>query len=394
MFTPSSVRSIAPPIATYKVENASELARHIQICSREKISGRLDVSVSGTQAPLWSLFFHAGYLTWMAGELHPLRRWNRQLSQHCPHLAVADQATERPPNWDYGALVKQVKQGKIPPGKLAAIVGGNTSELLFDVIQTSEQPRPRTEMQLAYSKIPQDLIISPQISLQADQAWQQAQKAWAIWQQADLVGFSPNLAPIIWNEEGLRQQTSLLAYHNLSALADGSWTLRDLAVKLNQPLMPLTQSIMPYVNEGTMGLTLVDDISFQVKPRTGALIAYIDDSRFDSTTMGRILAAAGYRFINIRDSIQALPMLLEHKPDLIFLDLLMPVANGYEVCAQIRRISAFQDIPVVILTSSDGIVDRVRAKLVGASGFLAKPIEAAKVLSALHQYLPVDALSA
>jgi two-component system, chemotaxis family, response regulator PixG len=390
MFTPSSVRSIEPPIATYNVENTSELAKHIQICSREKISGRLDLSVPGSQEPMWSLFFHLGCLTWSAGELHPLRRWNRQLYQHCPHLAADDRATERPQNWDYSALVNQVKQGSIPAGKLAAIVGGNILELLFDVIQASQQPRQRSELHLAYSKLPQDLMISPQVSIQADQAWQQAEKAWAIWKQAGLVGFSPNLAPIIWNEEGLRQQTSLLAYHNLSALADGSWTLRDLAVKLNQPLLPLTQSIMPYVNEGTMGLTLVDDISFQVNPGTGSLIAYIDDSRFDSAMMGRILAPAGYRFINIRDSMQALPMLLEHKPDLIFLDLLMPVANGYEVCAQIRRVSALKNTPVIILTSSDGIVDRVRAKIVGSSGFLAKPIEPVKVLSALRQYLSVS----
>ncbi len=391
MFTPLSVRSIDPPIAIYKVENASELTKHIQMCSREKISGRLDLTVPNAQTPMWSLFFHLGCLTWTAGETHPLRRWNRQLSQHYPQLAADIQSRERPPDWDYGALVNQVKQGKIPSGKLAAIVGGNILEQLFDVIQTSQQPQPALAMQLAYSKVPQGLLTPAPISLQADQAWQQAGRAWELWQQADLVNFSPNLAPTIWDEAGLRQRTSPVVYHNLSTLADGRLTLRDLAIKLNQPLVLLTQSIMPYVNDGLMGLTLVDDISFPVKSTTSALIAYIDDSRFDSATMGRILAPAGYRFINIRDSMQALPMLLEHKPDLIFLDLLMPVANGYEVCAQIRRISAFKDTPVIILTSSDGIVDRVRAKLVGSSGFLAKPIEAAKVLATLQQYLPVSA---
>jgi CheY-like chemotaxis protein len=86
--------------------------------------------------------------------------------------------------------------------------------------------------------------------------------------------------------------------------------------------------------------------------------------------------------------VKALPILLEHKPDLIFLDLVMPIANGYEICAQIRRVSAFKDTPVIILTSNDGIVDRVRAKMVGSSGFLAKPIEPDKVLATLQRYLP------
>ena len=85
--------------------------------------------------------------------------------------------------------------------------------------------------------------------------------------------------------------------------------------------------------------------------------------------------------------MQALPLLLQHKPDAIFLDLVMPVANGYEICAQIRRISLFKNTPVIILTGNDGIVDRVRAKIVGATDFLPKPILAQKVLAALLKHL-------
>jgi chemotaxis family two-component system response regulator PixG len=121
---------------------------------------------------------------------------------------------------------------------------------------------------------------------------------------------------------------------------------------------------------------------------TGSLIAHIDDSHSDSLKMGNILAQAGYRFINVQDPVTALPMLLEYKPSLIFLDLVMPIANGYEICTQIRRVSAFKNTPVIILTGNDGIVDRVRAKMVGSSGFLAKPITAEKVLKILQKHLP------
>jgi len=117
-------------------------------------------------------------------------------------------------------------------------------------------------------------------------------------------------------------------------------------------------------------------------------VACIDDSRIDSLAMHKILTEAGYRCLNIHDPVQALPMLLENKPDLIFLDLVMPIANGYEVCAQIRRVSMLKDTPVIILTSNDGIVDRVRAKMVGSSGFLAKPINSEKVLNMLRMHLP------
>ncbi|MBW4633723.1 MAG: response regulator [Iphinoe sp. HA4291-MV1] len=120
----------------------------------------------------------------------------------------------------------------------------------------------------------------------------------------------------------------------------------------------------------------------------GCLIAYIDDSQSDSLIMGDILTKAGYRFINVQDPVTALPILLEHKPSLIFLDLVMPIANGYEICSRIRRVSTFRNTPVIILTNNDGIIDRVRAKIVGSSGFLAKPITTEKILKILKRYLP------
>ena len=104
--------------------------------------------------------------------------------------------------------------------------------------------------------------------------------------------------------------------------------------------------------------------------------------------MAQIIQTAGYRYVNIADPLQALPQLLELKPQLIFLDLVMPFANGYELCAQIRRISAFRATPIVIVTNNDGIADRVRAKVVGASGFLGKPIRQKQVLKVLQKYIP------
>ncbi|MEO0869229.1 MAG: response regulator, partial [Cyanobacteria bacterium J06642_11] len=65
--------------------------------------------------------------------------------------------------------------------------------------------------------------------------------------------------------------------------------------------------------------------------------------------------------------------------------LVMPIANGYEVCAQIRRISAFKNTPVIIVTANDGLADRVRAKVVGASGFMSKPINEKRVLKVLKK---------
>ncbi|MUG97520.1 response regulator [Scytonema sp. UIC 10036] len=139
----------------------------------------------------------------------------------------------------------------------------------------------------------------------------------------------------------------------------------------------------------TPQLELIPPSAGRLQPgKESPLIAYIDDSRSDSLKMTYILTKSGYRCITIQESVSALTTLLENKPSLIFLDLVMPIANGYEICAQIRRVSALNNIPIIIVTSNDGIVDRVRAKMAGSSGFLAKPIAIEKVLKILQKHLP------
>ena len=112
----------------------------------------------------------------------------------------------------------------------------------------------------------------------------------------------------------------------------------------------------------------------------------IDDSSTVCTRMKQIITGEGSRFFGIQDPMKAIPSLLKNQPDLIFLDLMMPIVNGYELCAQIRRISQAKRIPIVILTGKDGLIDRVRSKVVGANDFIAKPVNQQQVLSILRKY--------
>ena len=75
------------------------------------------------------------------------------------------------------------------------------------------------------------------------------------------------------------------------------------------------------------------------------------------------------------------------KYDLVFLDVMMPNTHGYEICSQLRKAPSFRTTPIVILTGNDGIVDQVRARLVGASDFLNKPVDAGRVLSVISKHL-------
>lgn len=99
------------------------------------------------------------------------------------------------------------------------------------------------------------------------------------------------------------------------------------------------------------------------------------------------MTQAGYRFVGINDDMRAIATLLAKKPDLIFLDLVMPNTNGYEICSQLRKISAFRNTPIIILTGNDTVIDRVRTKMVGCTDFLGKPVDSQTVLDTITKYL-------
>jgi CheY-like chemotaxis protein len=416
----------------HNLVSTEKLAKQIQSCVKDHFTGRLEVK--NTQfLQFWSLYFYQGSLIWAASSVHSIRRFHRQMSLHCPELPINTvvESGSDTVDWEYKFLAKLVKQGKIQWEQMAAVIEGQITEILVDLLQQSEL-ESRSIMPLTYRRIPKSTIDSTTkdstrlVLIATVHPWLQAKHAWEAWRQAGLKDYSPNLAPVIRQAKELRQQIPAVAYHKLILLADGNWTLRDLAVKLKKNLLLLTQSIIPYIDQGSIRLIEVDDITQSFQPKlsttnvshrgeigrwkdsqkdaesekkslsplhplpapTTPLIACIDDSKNDSLIMNHILTEAGYQCINIQDPVKALLILLKRKPELIFLDLIMPVVNGYEICSQIRRTSVFKDIPVIILTNNDGIVDRVRAKVVGASGFLAKPIKVEKVLKIIGKHLP------
>lgn len=418
-----------------------DLATKLMACESEQFTGRLDLKIEDTYKPQWRLYFSGGNLFWCTSQVHPVRRLERQLLRHCPQLASDHQTlvnlrTAAVELWsnqqrcsEYDALTIAVKQEKIHWEQMAVVVEGNIIEILFDIIQWIERLRYRSGDRLSYQQVAQNTKETMLVLMSTEQAWRQAMKVWEAWQRAGLSNICPNLAPKIVKTEELQKQTSPRVYQNLISLANGTQSFRDLAVKLNRNLLLLTQPIVPYIQKGIIQLIEIENLisnaekitiknslekeqkNQEVKennavfppvnptakllatPSNSPLIACIDDSRIDSLTMSQILTQAGYRCINIQDPVQALVQLLEKKPDLIFLDLIMPVANGYEICAQIRRVSVLKDTPVIILTSNDGIVDRVRAKMVGSSGFLAKPINSDKVLTTLQKHLLISSTS-
>lgn len=375
--------------------SASQLTTQFQTAAKSHFSGKLDFSAADGRQ--WSLYFRLGRLIWTASSEHRFRRWHRLLKQFCPTIqprSLRLREKDFPFYWEYLVLSVLFKRQHIRREQAIALIQAVACEVLFDLLHAGEQV---TESGCVYSK--QEEFSDPIAPFNAEQILLQVQQELNGWYKAGLVHYSPNAVPVIKRPDELKRCVSAKTYQTLTTLINGNATLRDLARATGQELLNLTRVLAPHFQRDLIGLNQIPDLPGPgntgspepsgVTPDPKApLIVCIDDSPTVCQVMEGIIQSAGYRYFSIEDSVHALPLLLEKKPSLIFLDLVMPIASGYEICAQIRRISVFKTIPIVILTGKDGIIDRVRAKVAGASDFVAKPVDAAKVLEIVRQHVP------
>ena len=528
--------------------------------------------VTAHEGAKWYIYFLLGRVVWAQASKRFFRTWKRHITIHSPVLSeqIKNPASLYYEYWNYAALSRLVKLKQFPRTQFIKIVEDCVAEVLFDILQATAW-QYKEFGGLSIEMQPTEAGNMPFIMLENLQSYQKAQQSWQQWEQAELTKISPNWAPVIKNIDTLKEQTSLQTFQTLSSFANGEHTIRDLAIKVKQPIIPIARSIRPYVIKKLLSFTEIPDVvenahqGFhlelieiqqpsigsetdespvgkalpEVQPtevetteqkelenkeleleaapeltapestekaptvdskkeevpaeklpaklhtektpkekasieqattekqpsesetrvneskeeesaarelvgnasdkktitqpspspaqtsnqKAAALktasppveetqlkandsktrklkdrkrkarrsnltkVVYVDDSPSDSRTMSAIVTKIGYQYFNIPDPLQALPRLIELKPKLIFLDLVMPIANGYEVCAQIRRVTAFKKTPVIIVTSNDGIADRVRARIVGASGFMGKPIQEKKVQKIFKKHL-------
>lgn len=119
----------------------------------------------------------------------------------------------------------------------------------------------------------------------------------------------------------------------------------------------------------------------------GALILLIDDSATVRSAAEKILRAAGYRVVVAENGFEALATIGDCRPALIVCDIVMPRLDGYRTCALIKASAAFHATPVLMLSSKEGLFDRARGAMAGASACLAKPFAPEALLAAVRQHL-------
>ncbi|MGD1938533.1 MAG: response regulator [Cyanophyceae cyanobacterium] len=426
-------------------QSVSILNKVLQVvkqATQKKASGELRLQRGGRQ---WFIAFHKGKIVYATDNHHRVRRWQRVVRQRevqfVPNGGISPQISL----WEYHWLSLGVKAGGIVITTAQAMIEKALWEVLVvatgyaDVALSWHKATPEERQQLEQDS---DVYL-PLESLEplAKSVLKVHQRLRALDISIDSLDLAPVFKDADWGRKpGSSENTT---YIGLVPLLNGRRTTLDVMVTMRQPL-PIVAHIMrhlirkdavefcpisdrPLVNlppfapnaqnklntqshrgtgtasaardTSTTALSMVQaaatvDGAGQTSGNDIPLIACVDDSPQVCALMGSIVQQAGYRYVSTQDSVKAVSLLLQEQPDLIFLDLIMPIVNGYEVCKQLRRVKRFKTVPIAILTGNDGAIDRVRAKVVGASDFIAKPIQAERIVASLQKYFAKSKVSA
>ena len=369
----------------------------------------------------WRLYFRLGRIIWATGGADSYERWQRHINLFCPELSQQELkqiASEYKPSEEYDILASLYeREDSTQKQNLIELVNSVVREVIFDVIQCDALSSDRLSYNIDANETPDSMFTL----VDTDRVIEEVVSTWQAWQNAELSAYSPNLYPVIEKPKILEQGLSTQKYRQIIGAIDGTKTLRALAIETNKDIVSLAKSLLPLVNADAIlfsslptprkiklpktpdanKLSSLDSpsknpvVSPPQEPSTPKdaskpLVACIDDSPVVCKALGHLITSQGYRFIAIQDSLKAMLVLLNTKPNLIFLDVSMPVINGYDLCTHLRKNPGLQDVPIVIVTDKDRLVDRIKAKLVGATAFISKPVTRGQVLEMLHKHLKVQ----
>ena len=391
-----------------------DLIIHLKYIKSQSFSGNLIVKVEPNLS--WTFSFRLGRLGWVDGGVEPIGCWQRNLSLAKLNLPSEKLAQINDPHktaLDSHILAELLVAKLIDRAKCAELVARMSIESLFDVIQFSQHSGNRLSYQSIQTGAGNSQLNLVLPLLEVEPILTKSIQTWQEWSNVGLADYAPSLFAVVSKSLEVSQSINNYDLHHIVVAIDGNRSLRSLAFNNRQSVLNFTSTVLPLLKAGFISLSpqpksrvskpnnsevrnqssrqfsepINTFSSLNISVKQSPLIACIDDSILIYQSLEKIITEHGYRSYGIQDPLKIMPSLIRNKPDFIFLDLLMPITNGYEICEQIRKTPSLKHIPVIILTGKDGLIDRMRSKMVGATGFLSKPVNSELVLKMIGKYL-------
>ena len=221
---------------------------------------------------------------------------------------------------------------------------------------------------------------------------------------------SPHQRPYILDERDIGKPIangtlSPEAFGQLTSLLNRGLSLRQVSLYLKLDEIQVAKLLAPYIEGKVIHLRLPisplnqlpdilrDDKLFlnkqEKKPSKIRKIVCIDDNPIILSEIKRFLKDENYEVTAIDDPVKASSIIFKIKPDLILLDITMPKINGYSLCGLLRNSAVFDSTPIIMVSGNTGLIDKARAKLSGATGYLSKPFSQKELKDITDKYLAI-----
>ncbi len=337
----------------------------------------------------WLVFFTHGQISYAAnadGTISRLRDYlyRYKLDPVLDSLEFPAIASINAP--EYGYLWAVLEKRLLTPEQGRSIMQSMIQETLFDLLSL-HQGAFIVELGTPLSPQLTTFEIGPLVARVAKQVQE--------WKQFHAHIQSPDQCPVITDAQQLREILSEATFNLLGRWVDGKTSIRQIARYLNREILTVAKALYPYVQQGAVQLSdspLTQALSHPLDLVSGTNgkvphIVCIEDGATVRKAVEQILKRSGYEATAIADPLDAFSLVFQVNPDLILCDIAMPKLDGYELCAMLRQSMAFRQIPIIMLTGKDGFIDRVRAKMSGATDYLTKPFGASELLMLIEKYV-------
>ena len=309
-------------------------------------------------------------------------------------------------------LVDENYLTKIIAGKLIA-------RIIQEVIETF-LCLPNGELSHAFYE---HLLKDTYCSLPIDRTLEVVEQRLQAWHSLGPTIYSPYQCPYLVNPTVATKRVSAETVQRLGRILRG-FNFCQLGVLLGKDALAIAKQLSPLIIEGSISLKEpldpfnqlprtyypaveeasekneqlseviteeendddISQIAFQQPVKTWKIVC-IDDSESMLSIINSYLGSQDFQVTLIQDSMKALMKITSIRPDLILLDIGMPNVDGYQLCSLIRKSSILKDIPIVMVTGNKGLIDRARARLAGATDYLAKPFVQADLLRMIMRHL-------
>ncbi|MEH1958663.1 MAG: response regulator [Nostoc sp.] len=343
------------------------------------------------QQQSWFVFFLNGEIIYCQEGESSLSRIRDYLRHYRVEMRLTDKQIASLPSIDaseYDYLWALLEQNIINPKIAGSIIYGLVHETLFDLLSL-HQGNFIFHQGAALAPQLNTFEIAPFVTKITKQVQE--------WKQFYPHIQSPEQLPVLSDKIQLQSSLPEATVNKLQHWADGKTSLRQLARNLNRDILTVAKAIYPYVQQGWLQLVYSETTkpdthtgSGELKEKQKGRIVCIDDAIAIGETINSILQPQGYEAIALTNPLEALSLVFQLKPDLILCDIAMSELEGYEVCAMLRHSTAFRLIPFIMLTGKDGFIDRVKAKMVGATDYLTKPFTDTELLMLVEKYINID----